>query len=86
MALVEFLPPFSKLPRLTPVLKQDGNTKFEMRVAIGPSDRLWELAVIGKNLTDKITGGFRNTASLPGSAYALTDPRRMVLVQFSIKR
>lgn len=84
--LVYFTSAFFETPTADPILRQKGNTKFDMRVAIGPSDHRWELAVVGKNLTDKITAGFRNSASLPGSAYALTDPRRSVLVQFSIKR
>lgn len=73
-------------PTADPLLQQSGNVKFDLRVGIGPSDRRWEMAVVGRNLSDRITSSFRSSASLPGSVYALTDPVRSVAVQFTIRR
>jgi len=70
-----------------PLLAQDGYAKVDLRVAIGAPGRRWELAVIGKNLTNKRTASFRTTfAATQGSVYALTDRDRSVAVQFSMRR
>ena len=70
-----------------PLLVQDGWAKFDMRVGVGPGDRSWELAVIGKNLTDKATASFRNgVPSSPGTYYALPERPRSVAIQFSLRR
>ncbi|HEX7819782.1 MAG TPA: TonB-dependent receptor [Sphingobium sp.] len=42
-----------------PLLRQDGYAKLDMRAGFGPSNKRWEVALIGKNLTDETTAGFR---------------------------
>lgn len=69
-----------------PLTRQDSFTKFDLRVAFGPSHERWELAVIGKNITDVSTGSFRNNVpTTPGTVYALSDRPRSVALQFSIR-
>ena len=66
--------------------RQEGFAKYDLRVGIGPMDRSWEIAVIGKNLSDERTGSFRNSIpTSPGSIYVLPDRPRSVAIQFSIK-
>lgn len=69
------------------LIRQKGYAKFDLRVGFGPADKNWELAVLGKNLTDRTTAGFRQTISGGlGSAAALADRPVTVAVQFSIRR
>lgn len=68
------------------LLQQNGFAKFDLRMGVGPADRRWEVAVIGKNLSDHVTGGFRNNIpTSPGTIYALPDRPFSVAFQFSIK-
>lgn len=70
-----------------PLFDQPGFAKIDLRVAVGNKDRGWELAVIGRNLTDKITAAFRNLIpTSPGTFVGLTDRARSVAVQFTIQR
>lgn len=69
-----------------PLLEQTGYTKIDLRVGFGPADRTWELAVIGKNLTDKKTASFRNQfAGSPGTNSVIAERPRSVAFQASIK-
>lgn len=65
---------------------QKGYAKIDLRIAFGPADGRWEIAAIGKNLTDKQTASFRSgvTAS-PGSVIAFPDRGRSVALQFTFK-
>jgi iron complex outermembrane receptor protein len=68
------------------LIAQKGYTKVDMRAGYGPEDRRWEIAVIGKNLTDKTTAGFRQTVSSAlGSVSALADRPRSVAVQLTVR-
>ncbi len=70
-----------------PLLEQSGYAKADMRVGIGPEDRRWELAVIGKNLTDIYTASFRqNIATSNGSIYVVPDRPRSFAIQFSVRQ
>ena len=70
-----------------PLLEQPGYSKVDLRIGFGPADRKWEVALIGKNLTDKITAGFRNAvSSSAGTIYALTDRPRSVALRLSIRQ
>lgn len=40
-------------PSLDPKLKQDAFMKVNARIALSDADKMWELALIGKNLTDE---------------------------------
>ncbi len=69
-----------------PLLRQKGNTKYDLRVGFGPTDQRWEVSVIGKNLSDEWTAGYRQAVTLaPGSLYAFPDRPRSVAIQFSVK-
>lgn len=70
-----------------PLLRQSAYTKLDLRVALAPTAGRWELALIGKNLTDRITAGYRQPVSASnGSVFALPDPPRTIAVQFTIHR
>ncbi len=66
---------------------QKGYAKADLRIGFGPADGRWEIAAIGKNLTDKQTASFRSgvTAS-PGSVIAFAERGRSVALQFTIKQ
>lgn len=67
-------------------LRQDGYAKVDLRAAIGPDDGQWELAVIGKNITDKTTTSFGNyMPGAPNTLTALADRPRSVAIQASVK-
>ncbi|MFV8816140.1 TonB-dependent receptor [Haliea sp. E17] len=67
---------------LDPELRQDSFTKFDMRVALSPLDDRWEVALLGKNLTDEETFNFGNDVPLaPGSYFAHYDRTRTLAVQ-----
>lgn len=69
-----------------PELLQEGYAKFDMRIGVGPDDRRWEVALIGKNLTDEVTASYRNSLpTSPGSTFALVERPRSVAVQVSIR-
>src|SRR5690606_28716268 len=69
-----------------PLTLQDGFAKVDLRLGFGPNDGRWEMAVIGKNLTDKSTGSFRNNVpTSPGTTYALSDRPFSLAFQVSIR-
>ncbi len=69
-----------------PLTRQEAFAKIDLRLGVGPADRRWELAVIGKNLNDRITGSFRNNVpTTPGTTYALTDRPRSIAIQFAVR-
>jgi len=82
--LVYFTSSYFITPTADPLLRQSGNAKFDLRIGIGPNSQKWELAIIARNITDKITSSLRGSASFPGSTYGMPDPVRTLLVQFSL--
>jgi len=69
-----------------PLTEQEGFAKLDLRLGVGPFDRRWEVALIGKNLTDKATGSFRNNVpTTPGTIYVLPDRPFSVALQVSIR-
>jgi len=74
-----------------PVNIQDGYVKLDARLGIGASDESWELAVVGRNLTNKATiaftgvGGLAATVFSPDSRSLTMDPPRQILLQGSFK-
>ena len=54
------------LPTLDPRGTQDSFTKINARVGIGSDDGRWQVAVIGKNLTDEDVSVFGGNATLAG--------------------
>jgi iron complex outermembrane receptor protein len=77
---------FYQQPNADPLLIQPAYAKLDARVSIGPADRRWEVAVIGKNLTNKITASYRQqTSTSPGSVQALVEPARSIGFQASFR-
>ncbi|MCF1428357.1 MAG: TonB-dependent receptor [Shewanella sp.] len=66
---------------LNPLTKQDAFAKVNARTAI-ISDSGWELALVGKNLTDEIISSFAfDTPLTPGVYSQMVDPGRSIGVQ-----
>ncbi len=84
---VYFVTDYNQQAGNDPLYVQKGYAKADLRVGFGPADGRWELAAIGKNLTDKQTASFRSgvTAS-PGSVIAFPERGRSVALQFTIKQ
>jgi outer membrane receptor protein involved in Fe transport len=84
--LVYFTTSFFTVATADPLLEQSGYAKFDLRVGFGPEDEHWEVALIGKNLTDRATASYRNPLTGGnGSSYVFPDPPRTVALQFSVK-
>lgn len=84
---VYFVTAYNQQAGNDPLYVQKGYAKADLRVGFGPADGRWEVAAIGKNLTDKQTASFRSgvTAS-SGSVIAFAERGRSVALQFTIKR
>jgi len=60
----------------------DDYTKYDARLSLGSIDGTWDIALIGKNLTDEYTSGNNNDQPLvPGNGFASTDRLRSYAVQ-----
>lgn len=71
-------------PTADPDLQQPGFAKLDARIAFGPKEGRWQVAVIGRNLTDKLTANYRQfLPTAPGSSQAVADPPRSVAVQLT---
>lgn len=70
-----------------PLLEQKAYTKYDLRIGIGPDSGRWEMALVGKNLSDKKTAMFRQTVvGAPGSITALIDAPRTIGIQFIVRK
>lgn len=68
-----------------PLLSQDGFAKLDARLALS-SEAGWDLAVIGRNLTDKLTGSFASAVTgANGSTRYLVERPRSFAVQLSFE-
>jgi hypothetical protein len=82
---VYFSSKFFESATADPLLKQAGYAKVDLRIGVAPSGGRWEIALIGKNLTDRKTAGFRQPVTLaPGTVLAQLEPPRSVALQFSM--
>jgi len=85
-ALVSFTSKYYEQATISDLVEQKGYGKLDLRGALDFDDGRWEVAVIGKNVTDKITANYRNYAvAAPGSVVALPDRPRSVALQVSAK-
>ena len=85
--LLYFTSRFYEAATADPLLEQKGYAKFDLRIGFGPADGRWTVAVIGKNLTDKVTSQFRQSIPLaPGSVSALVDAPRTVGIQLTFRQ
>jgi iron complex outermembrane receptor protein len=67
---------------LDPRSQQDSFTKVDLRVGLGDSDGTWEVAFIGRNLTDEKTSSWANdTALAAGGFYHHIDRLRSYSLQ-----
>lgn len=70
-----------------PVIKQGSYSKLDARIGIGSNSGNWEIALIGKNLTDETTiafgggGGLANTFLAPDARTVTLDPPRSLTIQ-----
>jgi len=84
--LIYFNSAFFTTATADPLLRQKGFAKVDLRVSYGPQSGRWEFAVVGKNLTDKVTASYRNPLTAGnGSVYTLPDPPRSIALQLTIK-
>lgn len=61
---------------------QKRNAKIDVRLAVGHVDGKWEIAFLGKNLTDQLTSFNSNNQPLvPGNGFIQTDRPRSFAVQ-----
>ncbi len=66
--------------------QQEAFTKVDVRFSLGSAEGDWEVALIGKNLTDELTSDNSNDQPLvPGNGFASTNRGRSVAVQFSYR-
>ena len=76
---------------LDPATKQDAFTKVNARVAVGGESQQWEVALIGRNLTDETVVGYSGDTPLSNrlfgarSYYGFVDPPRGVALEASYK-
>lgn len=68
---------------LDPNTKHDSATKVNARIALNSTDRIWSIALIGKNLTDEKTRIWNNDVPVTNSNsyFGLPDRPRSVAVQ-----
>lgn len=68
---------------------QNGYAKLDLRIQFAPQDDRWHIALIGKNLTDKLTTGsaFRLPVPITTSARAImfVEPPRNIAVEAGFK-
>lgn len=68
------------------LFRQPGYQKFDLRVALSPRNGPWEVALIGRNLTNEVTTSYRlGMPGANGSVVALVERARSVGIQFTIK-
>ncbi|MGR4892667.1 TonB-dependent receptor [Sphingopyxis sp. LARHCG72] len=73
-------------PDMNPLNSQPAFTKYDARIAVGREDGPWEVALVGRNLTDKvtITQAF-NTPTFGGNSHmAMVGAPRTVTLQLSL--
>jgi iron complex outermembrane recepter protein len=69
-----------------PLLRQKGHSKYDLRVGYGPDDSHWEVAFVGKNLTDKETiGVMLEMPGAPGTVTGFPERGRSLAVQFTFR-
>lgn len=70
---------------LDPHTLEDAHTKVNARLGLGNADGTWELALVGKNLTDEEIRSWSNDPFiLSGSYFSYYEPPRTVAIQFML--
>ena len=82
-----FTDDYNPSQNVDPNIEQDGYEKINARVALVSTEGDWEVALIGKNLTDEETYSYANDTPLSANLtqsvgyYTLVDPGRTVALQ-----
>jgi iron complex outermembrane recepter protein len=63
---VSYVDEYTAVPNLDPKGSQDSYTRVNARMAVGAADGTWEVALVGKNLTDEKVLSFGGNATLAG--------------------
>ena len=84
--LLYFTSKYNVSETLDPLLEQEGYAKVDLRIGFGPDSGKWELAVIGKNLTDKYTfSNARPIATSRGTYYVFPEPPRTISLAATVR-
>lgn len=71
-------------PTDDPIIAQKKYFQADARIGFGPADKIWEVAIIGKNLTDaKVIASGSVLGTAPGLAYAVLQRARSVAISVS---
>ena len=76
---------------LDPAATQDAFFKLNARIALTGADRRWELALVGRNLTDETTVSYAGDTPLASrlfqarSYYGFTDPARGIALEGTVR-
>ncbi|WP_372778634.1 TonB-dependent receptor [Litorivivens sp.] len=86
-----FTDDYNPAQNLDPAVQQDGYVKFNGRAGIAALDRTWELALVGKNLTDEVIVMYASDTptafTIFGNKghYGFLEAPRSVALQFSYR-
>jgi iron complex outermembrane receptor protein len=70
-----------------PLLRQGSYTKFDLRLGYGPEDTSWEVALVGKNLSNKETlGVMLEIPGSPGTVSGFPERGRAIALQISLRK
>jgi iron complex outermembrane receptor protein len=84
-AWVYFTSGYYEQASIDPLLYQSRYAKLDLRAAVSSANDRWEVAVIGKNVTNQVTAGYRSLMTASNAVTALTDRARSVAFQVSTK-
>lgn len=69
-----------------PLLYQKRYAKLDLRLGFGPTDGRWDVALVGRNLTNRATTSYQlGIPGANGSTLGMVERGRSVGIQFSIK-
>ena len=87
----QFTTPYSPTQNLDPRAEQGGYALLNLRVALASADEKWEVAVLGRNITDREVVSYANDTPLAFSQfgtptfYGFVDPPRTIALQASYR-
>jgi iron complex outermembrane receptor protein len=62
--------------------RQDSYTTYDLRLSLGRQDGVWDVALVGRNLTDELISGNNDDQPLvPGAGFAQTNRLRSYALQ-----
>jgi outer membrane receptor protein involved in Fe transport len=70
---------------LDPLSFQESYTKYDASIALEGGDGRWRIALIGQNLSDKLTSNFGNTGPGDRSVFRFAEPPRGLVLQGRIE-